>query len=300
MTLIDDIQNELVDDSRDLGSILRKCKILAARLGSDPLEEWLEWESEGYPSDESVPDYRTWRLELHGDFAGPFGAAIQNAPIPYQAVAPKVYDKYTIFNCRQSIASIESLRRNAKRQAVLVATPGLAMRLGDKVYRGYNCIHAWAFCPMGYLDEVVNSVRNRVLSFVLEIWKQYPDAGEGRDVHRIKPDVVTQVFYTTVNKGNANIVGSAVNSPLVFNVNQADMDSLVAALREANVEEEDILELKTAIASDPQQPSGGFGSHVSDWVGAMTAKAAKGVWSVGINVGTELLAGVLKKYYGLE
>ncbi|WP_428542906.1 hypothetical protein [Profundibacter sp.] len=35
-----------------------KLRFLASRLGSDPLAEWVRFESEGYPNDAELPDYR--------------------------------------------------------------------------------------------------------------------------------------------------------------------------------------------------------------------------------------------------
>jgi len=60
MSLLEEIQNEAVDKNSDLGTILRKCKVLAASLGSEPLENWLIWESNGYPDNVQVPDYRAY------------------------------------------------------------------------------------------------------------------------------------------------------------------------------------------------------------------------------------------------
>lgn len=79
MTLLEDIQNSAVDANSDLGTLLRKCKLLAARLGSQPLEDWLIWESNGYPDDVPVPDYRIWSLEVKGDFVDPV-RIIQDVP----------------------------------------------------------------------------------------------------------------------------------------------------------------------------------------------------------------------------
>ena len=87
LTLLEEIQNAAVDASIDLRTLLRKCKVLAARLGNGPLEEWLVWESNGYPENADVPDYRIWPLEVKGHFSGPFGSGIKNAPIP-NAVLP--------------------------------------------------------------------------------------------------------------------------------------------------------------------------------------------------------------------
>ncbi|MCH7613000.1 MAG: hypothetical protein IIB45_06525 [Candidatus Marinimicrobia bacterium] len=109
MTLLDDIQNEAIDASNDLGTLLRKCKVLAARLGSQPLEDWLLWESNGYPDGVEVPNYRIWPLELKGHFFGSFGAEMSDVPIPLAVLSDKVRESYQNWECRQSIASIEAL-----------------------------------------------------------------------------------------------------------------------------------------------------------------------------------------------
>jgi len=66
MSLLEEIQTAAVDSTSDLGAILRRCKVLAARLGSKPLEEWLLWESNGYPAEAELPDYRVWGIAVKG------------------------------------------------------------------------------------------------------------------------------------------------------------------------------------------------------------------------------------------
>lgn len=56
MNLLDEIQTAIVDASSDLGTVLRKCKLLAARLKNEPFQEWLIWESNGYPEHVKVPN----------------------------------------------------------------------------------------------------------------------------------------------------------------------------------------------------------------------------------------------------
>ena len=82
MSLLDEIQKAALDGNTDLGTLLRKCKVLGAHLGSKPLEDWLVWESNGYPPGALVPAYRTWPLYVKGHFSGPFGSGLRNAPIP--------------------------------------------------------------------------------------------------------------------------------------------------------------------------------------------------------------------------
>ena len=68
MNLLEDIQNAASDPSSSVSTLLRKCRILAARLGNQRLEDWIVWESDGYPEDVPVPKYRIWSLQVRGKF----------------------------------------------------------------------------------------------------------------------------------------------------------------------------------------------------------------------------------------
>jgi len=49
MSLLQEIQADLLDPKASIGPILLKLRFLAHRLGSDILEEWVKFETEGYP-----------------------------------------------------------------------------------------------------------------------------------------------------------------------------------------------------------------------------------------------------------
>ena len=174
MTLLEEIQSAAVDQNSDLGTILRKCKLLAARLGSQPLENWLIYESNGYPEEIEVPDYRVWSLEVKGHFTGPFGSGMRNAPIPLMFIPDNVRDSYKNYKCRQSIPSLEALLEKSKTTdgTWQVNTGDLAVILGTNVYETQNCIAAWAECSVGTIINVLNTVRNRILDFTLAVWKK--------------------------------------------------------------------------------------------------------------------------------
>lgn len=178
MTLLEEIRDAAVDGNSDLSTILRKCKVLAAKLGSKPLQDWLIWESGGYPESADVPSYRVYPLAVRGQFAGPGGVKILPIPSIYLPDrAKRLYERYA---CRQSIATIEkTVKENGIRQKLTVGASDLAILLGDvgEVYEGRNCIHAWAEFPSGNLVEIVNAVRDRILDFTLALQKEVPDVG---------------------------------------------------------------------------------------------------------------------------
>lgn len=302
MTLIEEIQKEAVDSKSDLGTVLRKCKILAARLGSLPLENWLLWESNGYPDDVPVPDYRIWPLQLKGHFSGPFGSGIRNAPIPWMCLPDNAREFYQNYKCRQSIASIEDILRKSKGGSLHVSTGDLAVVLGANVYERQNCAQAWAEFSTSSLVELLNTVRNRVLDFALAVWKESPTAGEPHDKtsRDIEPGRVTQIFNTTVYGGAANLVGSTTNSAITFTVSKNDFASLEKALRGNGVQDDDIRELDKAVRSDERPNTAqAFGPRVSSWIASMIKKAAQGTWQIGIGAAGKLLADAISKYYGL-
>lgn len=82
MALLHQIQESVVQEGSDLGSILLKLRLLASRLGSDVLEEWVKHESEGYPKEAEMPSYRIIGVSYRGTFSWAFGYGIKNAQIP--------------------------------------------------------------------------------------------------------------------------------------------------------------------------------------------------------------------------
>jgi hypothetical protein len=49
---------------------------------------------------------------------------------------------------------------------------------GKNIYRDANCLAAWKVIPYNALVALIDTVRNRILSFALEIEAEAPDAGE--------------------------------------------------------------------------------------------------------------------------
>ena len=305
MTLLEEIQKEAVDSKSDLGALLRKCKVLAARLGSKQLQDWLIWESNGYPESAEVPDYRVWPLVVKANFSGPYGAKISKATIPSFLIPEQSRNSFLHYPCRESISSLEDalrFKKNSTDTTFAINTQDLHVFLGTNVYEGYNCAQAWAEFDLMNLAELLNSVRNRILDFALELWKEYPMAGNSasQDNTAIESAKVTQIFNMTITGGVATIVGSMERSSVTVNVVARDMESLKKALAESGVNSEDFAELERALKADPQpeEPSK-FGAGVASWIGKMVGKAADGSWQIGVAVAGQLLANAITKFYGL-
>ena len=122
MDLIEDLLNITVDASSDLGTLLRKCRILAARLSSQQLEDWLIWETNGYPKNVPVPEYRVWPLQVKGNFAGLYQSSISHQPIPPALLpedARKSYNNYEFIGVKSFIQRSRLMSIKSHKQAYL-------------------------------------------------------------------------------------------------------------------------------------------------------------------------------------
>ena len=301
-TLLETIQSEAVDGKSDLSTLLRKCKVLAASLDSLPLEDWLVWESNGYPEGVDVPAYRTWPLIVKGTFLGVGGGGYQNVPIPMACLDQETRNLYENFQCRQGIESIEQAVRVGDRNPLSVDTSDLALSIGTRVYKNQNWVQAWAEFDLGQFIELLNAVRNRILDFSLALGKEAPSAGDVPSIATslLESGRVTQIFNMTISGGTANIVGVADQSEIMFDISVGDFDSLREALLGNDITSNDVEALRVAIQEDKAEPvHTGFGPRVSKWVGSMTEKASSGTWSVSLSTASNLLASVLSKYFGM-
>jgi hypothetical protein len=135
---------------------------------------------------------------------------------------------------------------------------------------------------------------------VLEIEKQYPEAGEKADAAaQPTPDRVNQIFHTVIMGGTNVALGSTGFTQTVHQVQAGNIGSLREHLAQYGVVKEDLDDLETAVGQDPKpKDPQRFGTRVAAWMGKMTTKAATGAWEVATSGAGELLAGAIRAYYG--
>ncbi len=308
MSLLREIQSDAVDKNVDISVLLRKCKILAARLGNEEFKLWVERELNGYTSKEDVPGYRILKAESYGYFAGIAGSALKNAPIPLSYISgiSKEWKEFiTTLYLMNPISYFTSFTKNRSGNDVLkIDWPAdLIAYVGDKIYEGMNCMSAWRIISCSSIFSLLDTVRNRILSFALEIEAEAPDAGEAEpNIKPLADERVSQVFNTYIMGNVANLATGSQNvaQSTQITVFQNDLDSLKQYLASLGIHEPDLKKLEQAIHEDAQSGvKGDLGSKVKAWMGKMINKAGTSTWNVAVSVAAILLAEALKKYYGL-
>ncbi|MDR3104198.1 MAG: hypothetical protein LBU96_07070 [Yokenella regensburgei] len=240
MSLLREIQHAATDPGIDLPSLLRKCKILANRLGSPELKQWVNFELNGYPNLDTLPGYRVFSVQVLGDFSGPMGSGLKNALIPSSCIPEKV--RGILFTCRMNnpVAALASLAEDADGSAQELWNADITAYVGQEIIDGMNCLRAWKVIPVNQLISILDAIRTKILDFALEIEAENPEAGEAMpNTQPIPQEKVQQVFNTYIT-GNSNNIATG-SEHFSQETNNADahaevFSQLLDALRSVNDE----------------------------------------------------------------
>lgn len=307
MSLLHEIQAAVLQEGADLGPILLRLRLLAARIGSQPLAEWVRHESEGYPPDAELPEYRFIPVSYTASFSGPFGTGIKNAPISPSLVKRFAGEQWVRYGMRDSIAAVDDLLTNAEEGSRLgINAADLILLLQGKVYPDYACNSVTGSISRSTLASIRHAVRSRVLELTLELEKSVPDAAAvviGPAALPSVPNAVaaTQIAQQIIYGNFTSIAATGDGATIQVAVAKYDEKSLAQFLTVSGMLEADAQELAHLAASEkPDSNKEPMGPQVRNWLVENLKKAAAGTWKMGVAVATDVIKEALMKYYGLK
>ena len=236
MSLLRDIQDSAINSDSDLASLLRKCKVLAFRLGSDEFKAWVDAELSGYKDAECLPEYRVLIVTSRGDFSGVMGSGLKGADIPLMCIPKNLQTSLSTTYMMEPVAAIESLISGSDGSSIQeMWNPDLVVMLGKNIYQNMNCLQAWKVIPLNVLVSITDEIRNRILNFVLEVESQDPEAGEAAiNSTPLPTEKVSQIFNTYISGtvGNVATGSHSFEQHAVTNENSAEVfNQLIDALQ---------------------------------------------------------------------
>lgn len=308
MGLLHEIQTSVVQEGTPLGSVLLKLRLLAARLGSEPLKEWIKHESEGYPRDSEIPSYRIVGISYSGTFSGPFGSGINNAQIPGYLIEKFAGKKWTKHEIRDGIAAVDELiRSSADGDGTLgIDASNLILLLQGKVYADYSCNGVHGTISRAALTELQYAVRSRILELTLELEKSIPAAaeitfGSPGSSEKFNSEKVNQISQQIIYGNVTTISSSGAGTQINVSISERDNKAFIEYLVKAGIPEDDASELSEIVAAeDPSNPEEPLGVKAKEWLVKNIRKAADGTWKIGVSVATKVLTEAALNYYGLK
>jgi len=204
MVTLAEIRDDIVDESKSLTSILRKAKILAYRLGNNDFKNWIEWELTGYPDETFLPDYRLFETDVRvNGYQGWNRFENMRVQLP-----ESLKDTVTQVTWRHGIPQIESIHEKNKTQPYLAQPwPTDLVILLNKMFPQYTFSAVNNFVAYPAVTNILVTVRDKLLSFVLELERLYPDTEMVDEPNTsTRQQEVAQLVHThiTVNHSGGN------------------------------------------------------------------------------------------------
>jgi hypothetical protein len=214
MTLLRELQQDAIDSKIDVTTVLRKARVLAARLNNAEFA-WIQHELNGYPDGVKLPQYRVLSIVAKAHLF--FGyTQLQSAQIMASQIPERFRIWATTHKLSGSVSELSSLIAGHKETGTGIQCPWpqeLAIRFGGAGYGDgrtrVQCIRAWQEISVSAVAGIIETVRNRLLDFVLRIEAEAPGAGEVAPGETPLPqDKVSQIFNNYISGGVTHIAAT--------------------------------------------------------------------------------------------
>lgn len=180
--LLAKLEHDVLDEAVSLATLLRTVLILAGQTRAPQLRAWATSELRGYPSRDSIPEYRVIVAPILWDVQGPYGQ-LQKRLLNVQELPEfirKVINEEVPLN--QSIDELEAIvsRSDAQGRNVELAVFGgdVFMRFWNQNHHGERAIRmCWSIDP-GVIRGVLGQVRTALTEFVVELRVEIGEGGE--------------------------------------------------------------------------------------------------------------------------
>lgn len=304
MSLIHDIQAASIAKDHDVPTLLRMCKLLAARISHQAFAEWVDHELNGYPDGVDLPDYRIVRVDSYGTFAGGLRQA-NRLPIPVSILPSELQDQYRHAYMGNAISAYIALLSDDQPVSAQQAWPvAVSLHYASKLTPGMQCLHAWKEIPIGAIVRLMDAVKTRVLGFVIDLEREAPDAGElpVGSQPPLSGEKMTQIFNTNItgNVGNVANASSNFSQSSAAVIETGNWQTLHARLSELGLTAADTqglqedVERALATGSDEEKRK-----TAGSWIGQLAGKAASGAAGVGIEAAATGIAKAIALYFGI-
>jgi len=306
VNLIQDLQKDILNSEASLPSILRKTKVLGSLLRNKEFKKWVDNELNGYQEEDKkkIPSYRRGYVESYGDFLGPFGSVLKNQPISSLSLPVLFRQHVNKFLLVEGVRALESLIEHGSSDFRMQWPADIIAAVSNKIFKGWVCMSAWKLVSRGQIEQVLDTVRNRLLSFVLELEEKHPEISESKDaISNVSKKEISYAFNTYII-GSRNIIASGVgiNQKVHQQVPANDLKALLKYMEKINVPSDNLKELEKAIEEDgPGTKPNEFGPKVSRWIERMAnKKIVKGAWKLALPTIQMLIMKGLSMFYGWE
>jgi hypothetical protein len=301
MPLLDDIIETATDDKLPIGNLLRKCLVLEQTFHNEKFKAWLNNELDGYDNVEAeIPSYRKFNAVSYGFFVGIMGRQINNQPLSLHILDKVDRDRMNVVSLTQPASSYEG-RPNKTDDAQLPWNPTMTTKYQGSFFKDSDFVlnRAWQLIPGSVLVSLLETVRNRVLRFALELKDQIGPSVPS--VENIPSSTIERSVVNHIYGGNIVIASHAEHTSQISqtNITEGDTAALETALSNLGISSEGIAALRADMTADKSSGQETIGARTKGWLKDIGKYLGKEGAKAGFEVAKQTATRWLLQHYGL-
>lgn len=315
--LLQEVIDDLVNTDKSLSSPLIKLNYFAKLIKNQELIDYTKNELNGYREDsELIPDYRRARGTVMVDFQANYHKYLNNQ-LPISMIDDRYRSNFEYVYARQGIAVVEKLAYEALKtdSEDYIAIP-LPMELlhilqepAKKLYKSdvrIDVIAARLTTNSSLVVEIPNAIRTRLLDFVMAIADEFgydieiesfnkkSELNNKTIIHQMNTTINNSGVGNVINTGNENQIENQVS------IAKGDISRLQSELEKQGIDKEDISEISEIVTNeDPNVEKNKLGEKANSWISKIINKSLNGVGKIATGISSNILATMIKQYYGM-
>lgn len=227
-----ELQLEIINNSSDIISILRKAHLIAAKLSLKDFDLWIQNELNGYQKYDDIPEYRTVVGEI-------------KAKNPYYGLIPVMMPKDMAYQLSKrklpnSISDIVDLQK--KNEFITITLP---MEISEILCANEGIVFSCYFVFGAHcLSSIIEKVKNTILEWCIKLEKDgivgddYIFSDKEKELARQLPQQINNYYGQIVN-GNVNnsqlVTGDNNVTTLKTGLSLNDVDDIKEKLKKEKI-----------------------------------------------------------------
>nr|WP_315159397.1 hypothetical protein [uncultured Flavobacterium sp.] len=314
---LQEVIDDLVNTDKSLTSALMKLNYFGRLIKNDELIHYTNNELNGYRGkEEEIPEYRKTIATLFIEMQA--YQTHHSGQLPISMLDEPYRSSLQFVSVREGISAVEKLARETDKGAsegqIATSLPMEMLHIlhepARKLYKTnvrLDVISARLSGNSNIVVEIPNAIRTKLLEFVMLIAEKFDYDIEiesfNKQLETNNQTIIHQMSNTINNTGDGNIINTGDKNQIENNVTlyKGDTNRLQDELRKQGIEEEDIAEITEIVQNEQTNAeTGRLGEKANGWISKIINKSLNGIGKIATGISVNLLATLVKGYYGIN
>ena len=314
---LQEVIDDLVNSDKSLTSALMKLNYFGRLIKNDELIHYTNNELNGYRGkEEEIPEYRKTIATLYIEMQA--YQTHHSGQLPISMLDEPYRSALQFVSVREGISAVEKLANETGKGAsagqIATALPMEMLHIlhepARKLYKTnvrLDVISATLSGNSNIVVEIPNAIRTKLLEFVMLIAEKFDYDIEIESFNKQSETnnqiIIHQMSNIINNTGDGNIINTGDKNQIENNVSlyKGDTTRLQDELRKQGIEEEDIAEITEIVQNEQSNAeTGRLGEKANGWISKIINKSLNGIGKIATGISVNLLATLVKGYYGIN